>query len=92
MGCKPDTYKFTVGYIEVVNGNRSVMNDIKIWYPKVKDGGILAGYDYFYRNLRRNLVEVSLAVKDFFTINMIFIVLQRICLLGISSKIDYYEN
>lgn len=33
-------------YIDADHSYEAVKNDIKLWYPKVKKGGILAGHDY----------------------------------------------
>lgn len=41
---KNDTYDFI--YIDALHDYKSVSEDIKAWYPKVKSGGILAGHDY----------------------------------------------
>ena len=67
-----DDETFDFVYLDSRHDYRSVYDDISAWYPKVKRGGILAGHDYFYRNSRRNLVEVSIAVKDYFYNKEIF--------------------
>lgn len=33
-------------FIDAAHDYDSVLNDIKVWLPKVKNGGILAGHDY----------------------------------------------
>jgi len=47
-----------------IDGNHQydyVLRDIKVWYPKVKVGGILGGHDYDHKRL----IEVKRAVDDF---------------------------
>jgi len=34
-------------FIDGAHDYESVMEDIKTWYPKVRDGGILSGHDYY---------------------------------------------
>ena len=46
-------------YIDASHEYIDVRDDILAWYPKVKDGGVLAGHDY-------NLLGVRRAVKEFF--------------------------
>jgi len=53
-------------YLDARHDYRSVMADLKAWYPKVKIGGILAGHDYKNSCVRKNLVEVKRAVDTFF--------------------------
>ncbi len=33
-------------YIDASHDYKSVLNDLEIWYPKIKKGGVLAGHDY----------------------------------------------
>jgi hypothetical protein len=53
-------------YLDARHDYRSVADDLAVWHPKVKKGGILAGHDFFNRKSRRNLVEVERAVRDHF--------------------------
>lgn len=49
-------------YIDGNHQYSSVLEDIKIWYPKIKNGGILAGHDYNWDSVKR-------AIFDFFQKN-----------------------
>lgn len=40
-------------YIDGNHQYSSVLEDIKLWYPKVKPGGIFAGHDYGWETIRR---------------------------------------
>jgi predicted O-methyltransferase YrrM len=51
---------FDLVYIDASHSYDDVMNDIKIWIPKVKYGGYLAGHDYLEG------VDVLCVVNDFF--------------------------
>lgn len=46
-------------YIDADHGYHSVKNDISVWFPKVKPGGIISGHDYF-------MDGVKIAVDEFF--------------------------
>ena len=59
-------------YIDAGHDIKSVTQDLKAWYPKVKEGGILIGDDYFDGLFHlegladsTTLVEVKSAVDDF---------------------------
>lgn len=41
----PDEY-FDLVYIDADHGYHAVVQDIKVWLPKVKKGGIISGHDY----------------------------------------------
>lgn len=43
-----------------------VLNDLKIWFPKVKKGGFIAGHDFYEGT------QVKLAVEEFFRNDSIF--------------------
>jgi len=53
-------------YLDARHDYRSVMSDLRAWWPKVKVNGIMSGHDYFDKFLRKNLVEVKRAVDTFF--------------------------
>lgn len=53
-------------YIDASHDYRSVMGNLKAWWPKIKSGGVIAGHDYFNASYRHNLIEVKRAVDDFF--------------------------
>lgn len=41
----PNQY-FDFIYIDACHGYQAVKNDIEVWFPKIKDGGIFGGHDY----------------------------------------------
>ncbi len=51
-------------FIDGAHDYQSVKEDIKHWYPKVKEGGYIAGDDYVWPDVNR-------AVNEFFDINRI---------------------
>jgi hypothetical protein len=51
-------------FIDGDHSYEEVNRDIHIWFPKVKDGGIIAGHDY-------SLESVSRAVSNYFTSDLI---------------------
>lgn len=52
-------------YLDARHDYRSVDEDLRAWWPKVKRGGILSGHDYKNSFVRNNLVEVKRAVDNF---------------------------
>ena len=52
--------EFDFAYIDADHHYNSVINDLKLWYPKVKKGGVLAGHDY-----HRSMEGVVMAVNEF---------------------------
>lgn len=48
-------------FIDAAHDYENVKNDISLWYPKVKEGGVLAGHDY-----HSNQPGVIQAVDEFF--------------------------
>lgn len=52
-----------VVFIDMTHTYEAVKLDIEAWYPKVKQGGYLAGHDYF-------MAGVSKAVNEFFPQNV----------------------
>ena len=55
----PDKH-FDLVYIDVSHWYADVINDIKTWLPKIKNGGYLAGHDYIEG------IDVLYAVNDYF--------------------------
>lgn len=55
-------------YIDASHDYRSVWGDLEVWYPKIKNGGVIAGHDYKNSFVRKNLVEVKRAVDNYFQI------------------------
>lgn len=51
---------FDLVYIDASHWYEDVISDIKLWLPKVKKGGYLAGHDY------KEGIDVLYAVNDFF--------------------------
>lgn len=51
-------------YIDADHHHDSVANDLKLWYPKVKKGGVFAGHDY-----HKSMMGVVSAVNEFLTDN-----------------------
>jgi predicted O-methyltransferase YrrM len=47
-------------FIDAGHDHDSVMKDLNAWYPKIKNGGVIAGHDYHYN------VGVFSAVNEFF--------------------------
>ena len=62
----PDQF-FDFVYIDAAHTYDEVKRDLKAWYPKVKDGGILSGHDYFpdTRIWRGDPCGVYQAVNEF---------------------------
>ena len=58
----PDGF-FDFVYIDGNHNYESVKQDIALWFPKVKKGGVLGGHDFDNRNITRQ--DVAEAVKDF---------------------------
>lgn len=52
-------------YIDANHEYKYVYNDMDCWYPKIREGGVLAGHDVF------NYIEVLKAVKDWCSKNKI---------------------
>jgi hypothetical protein len=55
----PDEH-FDLVYIDASHWYDDVINDIKTWLPKIKNGGYLAGHDYIEG------IDVLYAVNDYF--------------------------
>jgi hypothetical protein len=47
-------------YIDADHSYDAICQDLKIWYTKIKKGGVLAGHDY-----HENMVGVVMAVNEF---------------------------
>jgi hypothetical protein len=57
---------FDFVYIDANHAFKHVEQDIKLWYPKVKKGGVLAGHDYVPDTLNKyGLFGVKSAVDNF---------------------------
>jgi hypothetical protein len=62
----PDEF-FDFVYIDGNHNYDSVLQDLNIWYHKIKKGGVLGGHDFDIRNIDRQ--DVTEAVKDFTKLN-----------------------
>jgi len=51
-------------YLDARHDYAAVIDDIVLWYSKVKKGGILSGHDYANNGNPRNVIEVKSAVDD----------------------------
>jgi hypothetical protein len=58
----PDEF-FDFVYIDGNHNYESVKQDMGLWLPKVKKGGLMGGHDFDTRNITRQ--DVAEAVKDF---------------------------
>ena len=47
-------------YIDANHTYEAVLNDIALWYPKVKSGGILAGHDYIKLKYDKDVKNIPL--------------------------------
>jgi len=52
---------FDFVYVDGRHGYADVMEDLTLWYPKVKKNGVLCGHDFG----NKSTPEVELAVRDF---------------------------
>lgn len=59
----PDNYLDFV-YIDADHIYKSVKQDLELWYPKVKKGGIFAGHDYVDRVCKYGIFGVKRAVNE----------------------------
>jgi len=55
-------------YLDARHDYRAVIDDITLWYPKVKKGGIFSGHDYADNGNPHNVIEVKSAVDDWIKI------------------------
>ncbi len=52
-------------YIDANHSYEAVVEDIRLWYPKLKPGGVLAGHDYLDGNHPAAVFGVMSAVNEF---------------------------
>jgi hypothetical protein len=69
-----DDETFDFIYIDADHSYRGCLTDLNCWYPKVKEGGILAGHDYISPKMsiemgHKTVFGVVQAVDDFLTKN-----------------------
>ena len=53
-------------YLDARHDYESARNDITVWFPKVRPGGVIAGHDYLDGRLREGVFGVRSAVDEFF--------------------------
>ncbi|MBM3676414.1 MAG: class I SAM-dependent methyltransferase [Actinobacteria bacterium] len=53
-------------YLDARHDYASVQNDLAVWFPKVRPGGIVAGHDYLDGDLPEGVFGVRSAVDEFF--------------------------
>lgn len=73
--------QFDFVYIDAQHHYEAVMQDLELWYPKVREGGILAGHDYVDGLLDAGMFGVRSAVDEFASRNR----LKVLC----SAEIDW---
>ena len=64
----PDLF-FDWVYIDANHGYDAISQDIKVWWPKIKNGGYLTGHDYVDNLDGYSFIQVKLAVDHFVTDN-----------------------
>ncbi len=55
-------------YLDARHDYKAILDDINLWYPKVKRGGVFAGHDYVNNGNPHNVIEVKSAVDDWIKI------------------------
>lgn len=60
---------FDFVYIDAIHTRESSAQDIALWWPKVKSGGILAGHDYLNGLYHGQLYGVKTSVDEFAAAN-----------------------
>lgn len=50
-------------YIDAAHDHFHVMQDMDVWWPKVKRGGLFGGHDFYNNKENGNFCEVELSVK-----------------------------
>jgi len=53
-------------YIDARHDYKSVLEDVELWTPKVRVGGIIAGHDYMNLKSANLVIEVKKAVDEYF--------------------------
>lgn len=53
-------------YLDARHDRHSVAEDLAVWYPKVRPGGLMAGHDYLDGRLEEGEFGVRSAVDEFF--------------------------
>lgn len=64
-------------YLDAQHHYEAVRNDIELWHPKVKRGGVLGGHDYLDGRLETGLYGVKKAVDEFAVANGYALVLTQ---------------
>lgn len=64
-------------YLDAQHHYEAVKQDINLWYPKVKPGGILSGHDYVDGQLREGTFGVKSAVDEFTKDNNLTLIISQ---------------
>jgi hypothetical protein len=64
-------------YIDAQHHYDAVKQDIHLWYPKVKGGGVISGHDYLDGKLASGLYGVKKAVDEFVAQNDLRLILSQ---------------
>ncbi len=60
---------FDLVYIDAQHDYEDVKQDIKLWLPKVKKGGVIAGHDYLTEDITSVPVEIDWSGKEMGEVN-----------------------
>ena len=60
----PNNY-FDYVYIDACHEYEFVRDDLEAWYPKVKEGGMLAGHDFWYPPVAKAVMEFRDKIKGY---------------------------
>ena len=69
-----DTGQLDFVYIDAQHHYEAVKQDLMLWYPKVKKGGILSGHDYIDGKREHGNFGVKSAVNEFATNNCLSVI------------------
>lgn len=61
--CFPNEF-FDFGYIDGCHTYESITNDIMLWYPKIRIGGVLGGHDFMLRRYPGVCLAVSKFIRE----------------------------
>jgi hypothetical protein len=70
----PDKH-FDYIYIDGAHDYDSVINDLRAWWPKIKQGGVFAGHDFWYHDVQRAVVDFFLGKPE-----------QQVCSVCVSTR------
>jgi len=61
---KYEDYYFDYIYLDAEHTYKAVINDLNIWYPKLKKNGVLFGDDYYWRE-KDDTLSLHIAYQEF---------------------------